>query len=192
MKRTEIRIRKVQDSLQIMHPTSQIWQDTMLSPDMKLDNKSIPDIKALLDTYMLDTDFLANNAWDLRIAEQSKIGMALWSSVFGRTMDFDPGSWIHFVPESGQLNDTEFIDFICKVPWAMLTRGALGKPMFLALDRNDPVAITIDAASAAPDQRRGNYNILQPSAPRLLLVMPEVVHTDQAKNTGAAAHREAI
>ncbi|MBZ9763374.1 hypothetical protein LB553_21170 [Mesorhizobium sp. CA8] len=192
MRRTEIRIRQAQEGIQVKHPASGEWQATSLSPDMKLDNRSLADIKALLDTYMLDTDFLANSTWDLRIAEQTKIGMALWSSVFGKTVNFDLGSWLHIVPEADEAADSKFIDFICKVPWAMLTQGAMGKPMFLALDRGEPVAITIDAASTVPSQRRGNYNILQPSAPRLLLVMPEVVHSDESQNTGAAMHRQAL
>lgn len=192
MRRTEVRIRKVEDVIQITHPVSGIWQDTDLSEDMSLDNKSIPDIKALLDTY-LDDEFLANNTWDMRIAEQKKIGMALWNSVFGRGANFDIGSWLHFIPEIDQAtNDTSFVDFLCKVPWAMLTNGGSGDPMFLALDLSDPAAITIDAGTAVPEQRRGNYNIRQPSTPRLLLVMPEVVHKESDKNTGAASHRETL
>jgi hypothetical protein len=192
MKRTEIRIRQSGNCIQIMHPVHKTWQDTELSPTMTLNSKSIPDIQALLDIYMFDAEFLANNEWDLRIEEQRNIGMELWKKVFGNSVDFDPGSWLHFIPEIGQTNDPTFIDFISKVPWAMLTRGALGKPMFLALDRNDPVAITVDAASVAIGSRRGNYNILQPSAPRLLLVMPEVTHADPIRNTGAASHRRSL
>ncbi|MER9482967.1 hypothetical protein NKI74_26915 [Mesorhizobium sp. M0494] len=191
MRRTEIRIKQAGDNIQILHPATRTWQDTTLSRDMKLDNRSIPDIKALLDNY-LDKDYLPNNTWDMRVTEQSKIGAELWNSVFGKSVDFDPGSWLHFIPEVSESKSEDFIDFICKVPWTMLTRGALGKPMFMALDRSDPVAITVDASAVAPDERRGNYNILQPPTPRLLLVMPEVNHTDAAKNTGAASHREAL
>ncbi|TIP25746.1 MAG: hypothetical protein E5X67_23420 [Mesorhizobium sp.] len=191
MRRTEIRIRQAEGIIEILHPARQTWQHTTLSIDMKLDNRSIRDIKALLDNY-LDKDYLPNNTWDMRIAEQTKIGAELWNGVFGKSVDFDPGSWLHFIPEVSQSDSADFIDFICKVPWAMLTRGALGKPMFMALDRSDPVAITVDAGSVAPLLRRGNYNILQPPTPRLLLVMPEVSHTETAKNTGAASHRDAL
>ena len=76
MKRTVIEIRELDGRIQVRHPRHETWHDSALSPAMRLDDLSIPDVKSLLDSY-LDEDYLRNGVWDMRIAAQKKIGAAL-------------------------------------------------------------------------------------------------------------------
>lgn len=190
MKRTVIEIRELGGRIQVRHPIDRSWHDSTLSPSMRLDDLSVPDVKSLLDSY-LDEDYLKNGVWDMRIAAQKKIGEALWQSTFG-TMAFEIGPWLHIVPVVDASTSAGFADFVCKLPWAMLTDSGKGERSFLARDLADPVAITVDAGPGQAADRHRGYKILQPPAPRLLLVMPEVVHPEAEKNTGAAAHRQAL
>ncbi|WP_426232353.1 hypothetical protein [Pararhizobium sp. DWP3-4] len=157
---------------------------------MKFDNRSIPDVKALLDSY-LDDQFLDFNTWDLRIEEQRKIGKALRHSLFGDAR-VPIESHLHIVPvlhPNDPSGNEDLLDITCRVPWSMLT--GRNDANFLALNFAMPVAITFDAAPVL-GARPESYDIRQPAAPRLLLVMPEVIQAGAAQDTGAKAHKEAL
>lgn len=160
---------------------------------MKLANHSVGDVKKLLDSY-LDADFLENGEWSFRLTEQAKIGAALRKSVFG-DRDVDVGKHVRFAPVIEDPDDLDgndaFVDFVARVPWAMLTSDNDPRSQFLAFGYAKPVAITVNAAPLLGEKHRW-HTIRQTAAPRLLLVMPEVKHKTKADNTGAAQHRDAL
>ncbi|TCA23620.1 hypothetical protein E0H70_28225 [Rhizobium leguminosarum bv. viciae] len=190
MTRIDIKLRKKGNIIEISDGSA--WHPTTLAPDMKLTNRSIPDVKSLLDSY-LDADFLNNSEWSLRMSEQRKIGAALRKSVFGER-EVDVGGHLRFVPvrdPDDPDGSDEFIEFIARIPWSMLTRTNDPDKGFLAFGLAKPVAITVDAAPLL-GERPAWHAVRQPSAPRLLLVMPEVKHKRVRENTGAAQHRESL
>ncbi|AIC31316.1 hypothetical protein IE4771_PE00090 (plasmid) [Rhizobium etli bv. mimosae str. IE4771] len=189
MTRIDIKLRKNAGIIEIWDGSS--WLPTTLAPDMKLANRLIPDVKSLLDSY-LDADFLTNSEWDLRVSEQRKIGAALRKSIFGERQ-VDVGNHLRFVPVRNPTDpeDDAFIEFLSRIPWTMLTRTNDPGNGFLAFGLAKPVAITVDAAPLV-GERPAWQAVRLPTAPRLLLVMPEVRHRRVRENTGAAQHRDSL
>jgi hypothetical protein len=115
--------------------------------------------------------------WTLRLSRQRQIGSALYSAVFGPDGLGDPGRWLHIVPvlspTAGLDENEQFLSFICRIPWALLTREHGPNARFLVLDEVEPVAVTIDAA---PDRANPDWfrSVKLPPYPRLLLVIPQV------------------
>jgi hypothetical protein len=192
MTRTDVRLRQSLGTIEIDVEGKDEWRKTSLSKTMKFDSRSIPDVKSLLDSY-LDTKFLEIHTWDLRIAEQRKIGCALRQSIFGDSK-VRLGTHLHIIPvlnPEDPKGNRELLDVTCRVPWSLLTTKNDEKSDFLALNPVRPTAISFDA-DPQTEPRPDCYEIRLPSAPKLLLVMPEVKHENVETGTAAEAHRKSI
>jgi hypothetical protein len=163
-----------------------------LSPDMKLGGDSMTTVQDFLFELM-NVEELESSEWELRRSQQHRIGRDLYRAVFAPDGLGDPERWIHIIPERHPLSNDqtefqEFVDFICRVPWTLLTADDTSNAPFIVLDEIEPVAITIDGA---PD--RGNrewfLDVKLPPYPRLLLVIPEV---REDPPTEGAAHRNEL
>ncbi|MGM4914928.1 hypothetical protein [Rhizobium sp. 768_B6_N1_8] len=188
MTRFDIKLCKNGDAIDIW--IGDKWFPTALKPDMDIANRTIPDVKSLLDSY-LDTGFLTAREWDLRLSEQLKIGAALRKSIFG-DREIAVGTHLRIVPvldpKATQADNDDFVSFLTRIPWTMLTRSNDPGKGFLALGLARPVAITVDANP----QNSTSQKIRLPRAPRILLVMPEVKQKRVRDQTGAAEHRKSL
>ena len=194
--RREVRLRPGQNGeIERQLPDEAAWVSTGLSRDTVLaavDNETLDQFLARL----IQTERIEDLAWDLRLSQQRNIGRLLLRSVFGAAGIGDPGGWLHFVPEIAPAgNDAQqqeandaFLNLVCRIPWAFLTRADADNAPFLMLDRNEPVSITFDAAPL-----RGNPELFDeikfPRHPRVLLVLPQV--PDEERPTEERAHNRA-
>lgn len=175
------------------------WHPSNLSPTMQLAGGSLDDLQTFLfDLMRLDGGGLEVNEANLRLPRQKEIGRQLHAELFGGPGKMpDPGRWLHIVPvlspggnAATRQANREFVDFVSRVPWTLLTRSDSEDAPFLALDAVEPVAITIDAAP----ERSGtawSQSIKMPPYPRVLLVIPRVSEAGVTP-TGGEAHELAL
>jgi hypothetical protein len=189
--RREIRLRRAEDGSIQRFVQGQGWTATSLSKDMILDGEEMETLEQLLE--LLETDKVENLAFELRLTRQRNIGRQLYRSLFGNHALGDPGRWLHFVPEVepprddvARAKNDEFVDLVCRIPWAFLTRADTDNAPFLMLDRKEPVTITIDAAPSRGYVARFQ-EIRFPLHPHVLLVIPQV--QDPKHPTEGEAHR---
>lgn len=194
MNRTELIFRQAGDRLQWRHVglKSDDWRNSLVSRDMKINAEEITSIGSLIDIYLYEDEksYFSNTKEALSLGEQRKIGRALFRGLFGDAIDFPLTQWLHLVPvkSDGQSPD-EFADFVskfCQLPWTFLNDGSDEKSGFLALY---PVVVTLDVGAR---HQHGNYEVVLPTVPRLLMVLPEVKHDDRTQDTFAKKHGKEV
>jgi hypothetical protein len=112
----------------------------------------------------------------LKRSDQLAIGRHLYFTLFGDRFSLDK-QWIHIVPtlpadEDDARQTSDFLDFVLRVPWLLMSNSRLrSTAQFLAIRRQDPVAITVDGA---PELRTSlNGDVRLPRHPHILLIIPE-------------------
>jgi hypothetical protein len=171
---------------------SNVWVPTGIGPNMLLGGEKFQTLSEFIFFQLHDMRVLSDADWKLRISQQMKIGSALRKALLGNEPIGRLGPWVHLKPEAsdGPGVPSEFLDLFCRVPWSLMTSSDAPNATFVALNPVEPQIITLDVAPDLEDPER--YRLIRfPSAPRVLLVMPEV-KDESYEDTSTEAHATAL
>lgn len=153
------------------------WRPTGIRPTSPIPGAAnLPNLQDLI-AELEELQELDDIKAALHPTRQKKLGWFLTRSLFGAEGPVLDNRWIHIVPHRSPDGDDafdydDFLDFVLRVPWLLMTDS--GRPDAVALARlsNDPVAVTVDGGFDLPPDRPWFDHVRLPPHPNILLIVP--------------------